>query len=70
MYAAEELAPESEEVASESKEPQEVIVPKLQELMSDLEIVSDFLPPGSFVCACYHLVHEDCQAWNRVPLRR
>ncbi|XP_025820085.1 uncharacterized protein LOC112896358 [Panicum hallii] len=42
------------------------IMPELPELALDSEtMVPDSLPPGSFLCALCHLVHEIRQAWNR-----
>jgi hypothetical protein len=35
----------------------------------DSEMVPDSLPPGAFVCARYHVVHENREAWNRVHSR-
>ena len=82
-FKPELVTPESEEIAPESQEPEEVvapdskmevvpesqmapdsITPELQELASNSEMVLDSLPPGSFLCARCHLVHEDRQAWN------
>ncbi|PUZ52556.1 hypothetical protein GQ55_6G280200 [Panicum hallii var. hallii] len=90
--------PELQElVAPDSQEPEEVVMPELQELTPDLEMevvpdlqmapdsitpelpelapdsetmVPDSLPPGSFLCALCHLVHEVRQAWNRAHSRR
>ena len=45
------------------------VTPELQELAPDSEMVPDSLPPGSFICARCHLVHEDRQAWNRAHSR-
>jgi hypothetical protein len=46
-------------VVLESQEPEEVVKPKSE----------DSLPPGAFVCARCHAVHEDREAWNQVHSR-
>jgi len=64
------VAPDSKmEVVPESQMAPDSITPELQELAPDSEMVLDSLPPGSFLCARCHLVHEDRQAWNRAHSR-
>jgi hypothetical protein len=57
------------EVVLDSQMAPDSITPELQELAPDSEMVLDSLPPGSFICARRHLVHEDHQAWNRAHSR-
>jgi hypothetical protein len=47
-----ELAPDSESL--------ELVADSMEN-----ELVEDSLPPGAFVCARCHLIHEDRQAWDR-----
>jgi len=35
----------------------------------EMEMVPDSLPPGTFVCGCCHLIHQDREAWNRAYSR-
>jgi len=62
-----EMTPES--FVPDSQMAPASVTPELQELAPNSEMVPDSLPPGSFVCARCHLVHEDRQAWNRAHSR-
>jgi hypothetical protein len=43
---------------------EELLVPDSLPLVSEMT-VPDSLPSGTFLCARCHLVHEDCDSWNR-----
>jgi len=71
MDAAEEVAPGSVQMdATEELVPDSMDAAKSSWLIPDSftpesELIPDSLPPGAFVCARCHLIHEDRQAWDR-----
>nr|XP_034570546.1 uncharacterized protein LOC117835293 [Setaria viridis] len=64
------VVPDSKmEVVPESQMVPDSITSEFQELAPDSEMMLGSLPPGSFLWACCHLVHEDRQASNRAHSR-
>jgi hypothetical protein len=63
------VAPDSEMELVPDSQMDTLLSSELQELVPDSVMVLDSLPPGAFIFSRCHLVHEDCETWNRARSR-